>query len=81
MRDIAIAAVWVGVTPVRAERARHGADRAANQRPGRGTATAAGDRAESGARSGTHQTAADIDLCVGRGRRKQRDCHKSGRKQ
>ena len=50
MRDIT--AVWICVAGAWAERASHGSDRAANQRPGRGSAATTGNRTDSGARPG-----------------------------
>ena len=57
MRDIA--AVGVGVTRARAERAGHGADRAADDRPRCPVATA-GDPTNRGA----HQPVADIEFGI-----------------
>ena len=60
MRDIA--AVGVGVTRAWAERAGHGADRAADDRPRCGTAATAGNPTDRGAHSGAHQPAADSSM-------------------
>jgi hypothetical protein len=79
MRDMAV--VRVGVTRARAERAGHGADRAADDRPRCGAAATAGNTTDRGAHPGAHQPAADIELCIGRRRREQHDCHASRRKQ
>jgi len=79
MRDIA--AVGIGVTRVRAERAGHGADRAADDRPRCGTAATAGNPTDRGAHPGAYQPAADIELCIGRRRREQHDCDAARRKQ
>ena len=75
MRDVA--AVGVGVTWARAERAGHGADRAADDRTRRGSAAAAGNRTDPGAYPGAHEPAADIELCVRRRRGEQRHRHAS----
>ena len=80
-RDPPAAVAWVGVTRVWAERAGRSADRATDQRSRSGAAATAGNRTESGARTGTDQPTADIDLCVGRRRREQRHCDARGRKQ
>src|SRR6516165_6839531 len=79
MRDIAT--VGVGVTRVRAERAGHGADRAADDRVRCRAAATAGNPTDRGADPGAHQSTADIELCIGRRRREQRDCDASRRKQ
>jgi hypothetical protein len=78
MRDIT--AVWVCVTRARAERTGRRAYRAADHRPRRGATAPAGNRTDSGARSGAYQPAANIDLCVRRRRREQRCCDATGRK-
>ena len=80
-RDPPAAAVRVSVTPVRAERTSRGADRTTDQCPRSGAAATASDCTEGGARTGTHQPTADINLCVGRRRREQRHCDARGRKQ
>ena len=79
MRDIA--AVRVGVTRARAERAGRSAKRAAYYRPRRGAPATTGNRAERGARPRADQSATDINLCVGWRRRDQRHCDARGRKQ
>src|SRR6516165_11639483 len=79
MRDIA--AVRVGVTRARAERACHSADRAADDGPCCGAAATTSNPTDRGAHPGTHQPAADIELCIGRRCREQHDCDASRRKQ
>ena len=66
--SVNIAAVRIGITRTRAERAGRGAERAANYRARRGAAATTGKRTERGARPGAHQPAADIELCIGRRR-------------
>src|SRR5215468_11395173 len=78
MRDIA--AVGIGVTWARAERAGHGADRAADDGPRCGAAATASNPTDRSAHPGTHQPAADIELCIGRRCREQHDCDGSRRK-
>jgi hypothetical protein len=49
-----IAAVWIGITWARAERASRSAERAAYYRPRRGAPATTGNRAERGARTRTN---------------------------
>jgi hypothetical protein len=76
-----MAAVRIGVTRTWPKRAGGRPDRASDQRPRRGSATAAGNCTKRRACPGAHEPAADIDLCMGWSRRKQRDGDTSGREQ